>query len=223
MAIGWWQVQPETVRQFYAEACTTVHAQDPDTPCLIGGAPFYHADTLEIVLLTDQPNTICTAQRIKHSPEPAEQVANASTRACALRHVQMLSTFLSLANGSVVKSRPSTHAQPASDAATHTSETSSDAHSVISKSTSTSRCSRSSSSSPCSSQRGTMCQFCSTNGVSHALHVARWRTCVMCSTSLLRTLASRGHIGSGGSAATASLPLCSMRMAGGPHQPTMPS
>lgn len=63
-------VSPEIVRQFYAEACVAVHEQDPDTPCLIGGAPFYHADTMEIVLLTDQPNTICAIQRIKHSSGP---------------------------------------------------------------------------------------------------------------------------------------------------------
>lgn len=74
-------MQPETVRRFYAEACAAVHAQDPDTPCLIGGAPFYHADTLEIVLLADQPNTICAPSKSNIARSQKQSQGKPPTRA----------------------------------------------------------------------------------------------------------------------------------------------
>lgn len=45
------QVSSERVREFYSTACDVVQSEDPQTPCVIGPAPFYHHEHLEHVRL----------------------------------------------------------------------------------------------------------------------------------------------------------------------------
>ena len=52
------EVDPEVVRDFFAEACRTVHQADPATPCVVGPAPFYHAAHLDRVYLRSNTNVI---------------------------------------------------------------------------------------------------------------------------------------------------------------------